>query len=109
LTPLRLDDWALLCVAWELFRCANSPIANGVRDDDIAGRVPGLGISTTTATKILRETPPDLPPIFWIRAMLAGIPIAGVCLAAFFIWRFPLTQEKMAEIRAQLEARRGKV
>ena len=25
-----------------------------------------LGISTTTATKILRETPSDLPPIFWI-------------------------------------------
>lgn len=47
--------------------------------------------------------------IFWIRALLAGIPVAGCCLAAWFMWRFPLTQEKMAEIRAQLEARRGKV
>ena len=47
--------------------------------------------------------------IFWIRAMLAGIPIAGVCLAFLFLWRYPLTQEKMAGIRAQLEARRGKV
>jgi GPH family glycoside/pentoside/hexuronide:cation symporter len=47
--------------------------------------------------------------IFWIRAMLAGIPITGVCLAAFFLWQYPLTQEKMAEVRAQLEARRGKV
>ena len=47
--------------------------------------------------------------IFWIRAMLAGIPIAGVCLAALFLWRYPLTQQRMAEVRAQLEARRGKV
>ena len=47
--------------------------------------------------------------IFWIRAMLAGIPIAGVSLAALFWWRYPLTQRKVAEIRAQLEARRGRV
>jgi GPH family glycoside/pentoside/hexuronide:cation symporter len=47
--------------------------------------------------------------IFWIRALLAGIPMAGVCLAAWFMWRLPLTQEKMAGIRAQLEARRGTV
>jgi GPH family glycoside/pentoside/hexuronide:cation symporter len=47
--------------------------------------------------------------IFWIRAMLAGIPITGVCLAAVFLWQYPLTQQKMAEVRAALEARRGKV
>jgi GPH family glycoside/pentoside/hexuronide:cation symporter len=47
--------------------------------------------------------------IFWIRALLAGIPIAGVCLAALFWWRYPLTQQKVAEIRQQLEIRRGKV
>ena len=47
--------------------------------------------------------------IFWIRALLAGIPIAGVCLAAIFWWRYPLTQQKVAEIRALLESRRGKV
>ena len=47
--------------------------------------------------------------IFWIRAMLAGIPICGLGLVAFFMWQYPLTQEKMANIRAQLEARRGKV
>ncbi len=47
--------------------------------------------------------------IFWIRAFLAGIPITGVILAALFLWRFPLTQEKMKDIRLQLEARRGQV
>jgi Na+/melibiose symporter-like transporter len=41
--------------------------------------------------------------------MLAGIPITGVCLAAVFLWQYPLTQQKMAEVRAALEARRGKV
>ncbi len=69
----------------------------------LSGQV--LGLTGFSAAKAVQS--PET--IFWIRAMLAGIPITGVCLAAFFIWRFPLTQEKMAEIRAQLEARRGKV
>jgi Na+/melibiose symporter-like transporter len=30
-------------------------------------------------------------------------------LVAVFMSQYPLTQQKMAEIRAQLEARRGKV
>jgi len=47
--------------------------------------------------------------IFMIRFLLAAIPIAGLVLAMLALVRFPLTQEKMAEIRAQLEARRGKV
>ena len=45
--------------------------------------------------------------LFWIRALLAGIPVLGITLAIFFLWRFPLTREKMAGIRLQLEARRG--
>ncbi len=47
--------------------------------------------------------------IFMIRFLLAAIPIAGLVLAMLALARFPLTQEKMAEIRQQLEARRGKV
>lgn len=47
--------------------------------------------------------------IMWIRILLAGIPITGVCLAAIFLWRYPLTQARMAQIRTELEARRGKV
>jgi GPH family glycoside/pentoside/hexuronide:cation symporter len=47
--------------------------------------------------------------IFMIRFLLAGIPLVGLVLAMIALARFPLTQEKMAEIRTQLEARRGKV
>jgi hypothetical protein len=47
--------------------------------------------------------------IFMIRFLLAAIPIVGLVLAIVALMRFPLTQEKMAEIRGQLEARRGKV
>ena len=47
--------------------------------------------------------------IFMIRFLFAAIPIAGLTFSIFALLRFPLTQEKMAEIRQQLEARRGKV
>ena len=69
----------------------------------LAGQV--LALTGFSADKVTQS--PET--IFWIRAMLAGIPIMGVCLAALFWWRYPLTQQKVAEIRHQLEARRGKV
>lgn len=47
--------------------------------------------------------------LFMIRFWLAAIPIAGLIVALIALVRFPLTQEKMAEVRAELEARRGKV
>ena len=47
--------------------------------------------------------------IFWIRAMLACIPVVGLILVIFFITRVNLTRQKCAEIRSALEARRGTV
>jgi GPH family glycoside/pentoside/hexuronide:cation symporter len=47
--------------------------------------------------------------IFWIRAMLAGIPVLGLIFVIFFITRVHLTKQKCAEIRCALEARRGVV
>jgi len=47
--------------------------------------------------------------IFMIRFLFAAIPIAGLAFSLLALARFPLTQERMAEIRAALEARRGKV
>jgi GPH family glycoside/pentoside/hexuronide:cation symporter len=44
-----------------------------------------------------------------IRFLFAAIPIIGLILALLALLRYPLTQEKMAVIRAQLEAKRGKV
>ncbi|HEY0946560.1 MAG TPA: MFS transporter [Opitutaceae bacterium] len=47
--------------------------------------------------------------LFMIRLLLAAIPVVGLIFALVSLLRFPLTQEKMAEIRQQLEARRGTV
>jgi len=45
--------------------------------------------------------------IFLIRLMVAGVPIIGFVVAIIALRFFPLTRERMAEIRSQLEARRG--
>ncbi|RYE95234.1 MAG: MFS transporter, partial [Oxalobacteraceae bacterium] len=47
--------------------------------------------------------------IFLIRVLLSGIPIIGLCIALFLVSRYFLTEQRMHEIRAQLEARRGTV
>jgi GPH family glycoside/pentoside/hexuronide:cation symporter len=47
--------------------------------------------------------------IFMIRFLFASIPIIGLTFALIALQRFPLSQQRMAEIRQQLEARRGKV
>jgi GPH family glycoside/pentoside/hexuronide:cation symporter len=47
--------------------------------------------------------------LFMIRFLFSAIPIVGLAFSMFALSRFPLTQQKMAEIRQQLEARRGKV
>jgi GPH family glycoside/pentoside/hexuronide:cation symporter len=44
-----------------------------------------------------------------IRLYLAVIPVIGLLLALFVLSRFRLSHEKMVEIRAELEARRGAV
>lgn len=44
-----------------------------------------------------------------IRLNFALIPAAGLTIALFTVFLYPLTRERMAEIRQQLEARRGKV
>lgn len=61
-----------------------------------------IGFDNTAA----QQTPHTL---FMIRFWLAAIPICGLSIAFIALIRFPLSQEKMAEIRAQLEARRGAV
>lgn len=44
-----------------------------------------------------------------IRLAFALLPIAGLILAFVALLRYPLSRQKMAEIRAELEARRGLV
>jgi GPH family glycoside/pentoside/hexuronide:cation symporter len=47
--------------------------------------------------------------IFMIRILLSGLPIIGLVIALVAILRFPLTEERMREIRTALETRRGQV
>jgi len=47
--------------------------------------------------------------IFMIRILLSGIPVLGLLVALVAVLRFPLTEGRMHEIRAALEARRGLV
>ena len=47
--------------------------------------------------------------IFLIRVCLSGIPILGLLIALVVVSRYFLTEKRMHEIRAELEARRGTV
>jgi glycoside/pentoside/hexuronide:cation symporter, GPH family len=47
--------------------------------------------------------------IFMIRVLLSGIPILGLVIAVIIVLRFKLTEQRVHEIRQELEARRGKV
>jgi GPH family glycoside/pentoside/hexuronide:cation symporter len=47
--------------------------------------------------------------IFTIRFLLAAVPVAGLVLAFIMLARLGLTPQRMAEVRATLEARRGHV
>lgn len=47
--------------------------------------------------------------LLWIRIWFVGIPVAALIAALVLLHHFPLTQERMRDIRAELEARRGTV
>ena len=47
--------------------------------------------------------------LFLIRILLSAIPAIGLAVALIVILRFQLTEQRLAEIRGQLEARRGTV
>jgi GPH family glycoside/pentoside/hexuronide:cation symporter len=47
--------------------------------------------------------------VLLIRVFLSGIPICGLLVALFIVKRYFLTEQRMHEIRTELEARRGTV
>jgi len=67
----------------------------------------GLILSWVGFTWKLKVQTPET--ILGIRASLAFLPIVGLLIAIIFVLRMPLTKEKSAEIRRQLEERRGAV
>jgi GPH family glycoside/pentoside/hexuronide:cation symporter len=69
--------------------------------------VSGLVVKLTGFDPMLTQQPADT--ILKIRVFLGAIPLVGIAIALLMVFLYPLTQERMAEIRVQLEARRGKV
>ena len=47
--------------------------------------------------------------VLWIRILFAGIPVTALLIALVLIQFYPLTTERMRDIRAQLELRRGTI
>ncbi len=68
----------------------------------------GLILETTGFDANLETAQPE-HVLTMIRIFLFAIPVVGLVIALSALSRFGLTPEKMAEIRRQLEARRGKV
>ena len=48
-------------------------------------------------------------PLARQRLLFAGVPCLAVLAALYFLHRYPLTEERVRQIREELEARRGKV
>lgn len=69
----------------------------------------GVAIPNATTSSFVLGRQQTEFTISMIRLLFLLIPIIGLTCSLFALSRFPLTQEKMAEIRTALEARRGKV
>jgi glycoside/pentoside/hexuronide:cation symporter, GPH family len=71
----------------------------------------GLANFLLTAVGYKQSLGGDQTPqtIWWIRFLFAAIPMAALLVALVLLAFYPLTQSRMAEIRRQLEARRGAV
>ncbi len=77
----------------------------------------GAGLGAWLSGEILARTGFDATlggnqtahAIFVMRLLFATIPVIGSTVALVLLIRFPLTPERMTEIRTQLEARRGQV
>ncbi|MEO8182076.1 MAG: MFS transporter [Deltaproteobacteria bacterium] len=84
--------------SWVLkFGMSVSMLVMGPLLDDVSGFDAKLGGNQAPET------------IFAIRALFTGLPVAALLAALVLIQMYPLTRERMQEIRAQLEARRGTV
>ncbi len=73
----------------------------------LGGFLAGAIISKVGDNAALAAGNPDT--IFWIRVMLAAVPLIGMALVIAFVLQVPLTKKICEEIRLKLEARRGQV
>ena len=73
----------------------------------LGGGASGFILSSTNFSSDLAVQSPQT--IFMIRIMLSAIPVIGLAVAFYAVISFPLTRDKMHEIRRALEARRGAI
>lgn len=66
----------------------------------------GLLLSTSKFDATLSVQPPET--LLTMKAIFIGFPLVGYAVAFFLMTRYPLTRERMLDIRAQLEKRRGR-
>lgn len=77
----------------------------------------GMALGALVSTSVLdwvgfdKSLGANQPPgtMLTIRLLLAAVPIVGLIVGLAALSKFPITQAKAMDIRAQLEARRGKV
>jgi glycoside/pentoside/hexuronide:cation symporter, GPH family len=75
--------------------------------NSMGGFLAGAVLGLIGGNAALKSGTPET--IFWVRIMLASIPLVGMALVIIFILQVPLTKKICEEIRVTLEARRGKV
>ena len=75
--------------------------------NSMGGFLAGAILSMVGGNAALQSGSPQT--ILWVRIMLGAIPVAGMALVIAFVLQVPLTRKVCEEIRATLEARRGKV
>jgi GPH family glycoside/pentoside/hexuronide:cation symporter len=75
--------------------------------NSLGGALSGAILSFIGGNAALQRGAPET--IFWVRILLACIPIVGMILVILFILQVPLTKKICEEIRRTLEARRGQV
>ncbi len=72
-----------------------------------AAGIGGLMIQLSGFNAALMEQPPEV--LARMRLIYFYVPILIYSFTLFFIWRYPLNRNRMTQIRAELEHRRGKM
>jgi GPH family glycoside/pentoside/hexuronide:cation symporter len=67
----------------------------------------GLVLALSGFDVVLPEQPPEV--LSRMKFLYLGLPIVIWSVSLVFVWRYPLTRVRMAGIRADLEARRGRI
>ncbi len=103
--------------------CDDDELRNGLRREGMFGAVGNwifkIALSSTfllsglilelTGFRVELQGNQAPETILWLRILFAVVPAASSSLAFFLLWRYPLSAERMAEIRSELEARRAKI